>query len=101
MNINIINNKGVFEIHGSFTKENTPLIKDYFDNLLDTYYEIVICLKGVQEVDVFGLNVMKFITQKGVKRSKIVFVLGKKNKRIIRAFQHENLINIFKNDYTS
>jgi len=71
MELNIINNKGVFEIHGHFVKENTKQVADYFNTLLDQYYEIVICLKQVKEMDARALSVMRFISKKAKKRSKI------------------------------
>ncbi|OUR98359.1 hypothetical protein A9Q86_15030 [Flavobacteriales bacterium 33_180_T64] len=101
MNLQILNNQGTFEIHGDFIEGNTDKVRQYFDNLLDRYYEIVICLKQVKRIDNSGLSVMKFITQKATKRSKTLFVLGDQNKRIIKKFKNANLSTIFKNDYTS
>ncbi|NMH88734.1 hypothetical protein [Flavivirga algicola] len=101
MNFEIINNKGVFEIHGDFTKAHTNQVANYFNNLLDKYYEIVICLKQVKCIDDKALNVMRFIVAKAKRRSKILFVLGKDNKRINKQFKTANLNNIFKNDYDS
>ncbi|AXT20359.1 hypothetical protein D7030_04360 [Flavobacteriaceae bacterium AU392] len=99
MELNIINNKGVFEIHGHFVKENTYKVATYFSELLDTYYEIVICLKSVNKMDKTALNVMQFITNKAKRRSKALFVLGKNNTRIKNQFDKNNLNNIFRNDY--
>lgn len=99
MRLEIINNNGVFELHGHFVEANTYKVANYFNTLLDRYYEIVICLKGVQKIDASALNVMQFITTKGRRRSKTVFVLGKENKNIKDKFNKANLTNIFKNDY--
>ena len=101
MNFEIINNKGVFEIHGHFTNAYTNQVADFFNNLLDKYYEITICLKQVRRIDSKALNVMQFIDAKAKRRSKILFVLGKENKRIKKHFEAANLINIFRNDYDS
>ncbi len=101
MDFEIINNKGVFEIHGNFTDEHTNQVADYFNTLLDTYYEIVICLKRVKQIDNTALNVMKFISDKAKRRNKILFVLGKNNKRIKKHFKKANLKDIFCNDYNS
>lgn len=101
MNFEIINNKGVFEIHGNFTNANTNKVEDYFNTLLDTYYEVVISLKQVTQIDSNALNVMRFIADKAKKRSKVLFVLGKGNERIRKQFSKANLNTIFKNDYDS
>ncbi|GAA3612098.1 hypothetical protein Q4Q39_04605 [Flavivirga amylovorans] len=101
MNFKIINNKGVFEIHGHFTNANTNQVADFFNNLLDRYYEIVICLKQVKCIDSKAINVMQFITTKAKRRSKVLFVLGKDNIRIKKQFEEVNLMNIFRNDYSS
>ncbi|OUR94597.1 hypothetical protein A9Q87_02885 [Flavobacteriales bacterium 34_180_T64] len=101
MELQIVNNKGVFEIHGHFVMENSNQVKDYFNTLLDTYYEIVICLKKVKKIDDAALNVMKFISDKATKRCKVLFVLGKENKKIKRKFRRANLNTIFRNEYTS
>ena len=99
MDFKIINNKGVYEVCGDFTNTNTDVVADYFNNLLDTYYEIVICLNKVSDIDTTALNVMQCIANKAKKRSKILFVLGKENKSIKGIFNKANLINIFRNDY--
>lgn len=101
MNFEIINNKGVFEIHGDFTKNHTNLVADYFNTLLDRYYEIVICLKQVKHIDNKAMDVMRFISAKAKRRSKVLFVLGKENKNIKRQLKNANLNNIFRNDYDS
>ena len=101
MNLEIINNKGVFEIHGYFTKENSTRVAEYFSDLLDTYYEVVICLKKVKSIDLAALHVLQSITKKAEKRSKVLFVLGKENKRIKKAFINSDLVGIFKNEYAA
>jgi anti-anti-sigma regulatory factor len=98
MNLQILNNQGIFEIHGDFIQAHAYIARTYFNDLLDNYYEIVICLKNVDKIDNSGLDVMRYIVNKGRKRSKMVFVLGDKN--IINVFKKANLSNIFKNDYT-
>ncbi|MFI1743395.1 hypothetical protein [Thalassobellus sediminis] len=99
MNFEIINNKGVYEIHGDFTNDHTNKVETYFNNLLDTYYEVVISLKKVKQIDNKALEVMRFISEKAKRRSKVLFVLGKGNKRIRNQFKKANLNTIFKNDY--
>ncbi len=99
MDFQIINNKGTFEIHGNLTQENTNTAKDYFNTLLDTYYEIVICLKSVNKIDQSALNVLEFISNKAKKRSKTLFVLGKENQSIKKIIAKAGLNSIFKNDY--
>jgi len=99
MDFQIINNKGIFEIHGNLTLENTNYAKDYFNTLLDTYYEIVICLHKVKKIDKSALNVLKFISNKAKKRSKTLFVLGEENKAIKSKMTKSGLNFIFKNEY--
>ncbi len=99
MNFEIINNKGVFEIHGHFTNAYAHYAADFFNNLLDKYYEITICLKQVRRIDKKALNVMQFISAKAKRRSKELFVLGKENKRVKSQFEGANLMNLFRDDY--
>lgn len=99
MDFQIVNNKGVYEIHGDFTTTNTNEVAFYFSNLLDKYYEIVICLKKVRKFDDSALKVMQFLTNKATRRSKTLFVLGKNNKRITSLFNKTSLKGIFRNDY--
>ncbi|WP_203258748.1 hypothetical protein [Hyunsoonleella ulvae] len=101
MDFQIINNKGVYELHGHFIEEHTFNVASYFNTLLDKYYEIVICLNGVKQIDKTAINVMRFIQNKAKQRSKTVFVLGKDNKKIKDKFKQANLTNIFRNDYYS
>jgi anti-anti-sigma regulatory factor len=96
MNFKIINNQGTFEIHGDFIDANTHTAALYFNKLLDTYYEIVICLKHVKQIDQNALNVMQFITAKAKRRSKVLFVQGKENICVSK-----QLKNSLKNDYNN
>lgn len=99
MDLEIINNKGTYEIHGSFTNSHANTIATYFNTLLDTYYEIVICLKKVKQIDESALNVMRFIAAKAKRRSKVLFVLGKENDCVRQQFKKNHLNSLFKNDY--
>ncbi|RNC86512.1 MAG: STAS domain-containing protein [Winogradskyella sp.] len=99
MNLEIINNVGTFEIHGDFTGANTDIVESYFNKLLDTYYEVVLCLKQVQQIDSNALKVLQFITAKAKRRSKVLFVLGKENAIVFQELKKANLTKIFKNDY--
>lgn len=99
MSFEIRNNKGVFEIHGQLTLENTTYTKDYFNTLLDRYYEVVICLNKVTKMDESALKVLRFVSEKAKRRSKVLFVLGRKNKKIKNILQKANLNSIFRNDY--
>ncbi len=101
MNFEIINNRGIFEIHGDFTNVHANQVANYFNNLLDRYYEIVICLKQVKHIDCAALNVMQFIAAKAKRRSKVLFVLGKDNSCVNKEFRKHDLTNIFRNDYDS
>jgi len=99
MSLEIINNKGVFEVCGEFTSENKGKVKEYFNNLLDNYYEVVMCLDKIKKIDESAIDVLKFIHRKAAKRSKVLFVLGRKNSTINSAFKIFNISYIFKNDY--
>ncbi len=99
MNLEIKNNQGVYEIHGDFINEQTNQVAIYFNKLLDTYYEVVVCLKHVTKVDETALNVMKFISDKAKRRSKVLFVLGEENLSICEQFKHANLNSLFRKDY--
>ena len=99
MSLEIINNKGTFEICGEFTRENKGKVKEYFNDLLDNYYEVVMCLNKIKKIDESAIDVLKFIHNKAAKRSKILFVLGKENKIINKTFKVFNISHIFKNDY--
>jgi len=99
LNFQIINNQGTFEIHGNLTSKNASYTKEYFNTLLDRYYEVVICLNKVTKLDNSALQVLRFISKKAKQRSKILFVLGKNNRKIKSAIQRANLNSIFRNDY--
>ncbi len=99
MELHIQNRQGTFEVIGDFTSINAEKIKDYFNYLLDHYEEVVICLKKVKEIDKKALNALNEIYKKASKRSKILFVLGKENKIVSKAFKNNQLTHIFRNDY--
>jgi len=99
MSLEIINNKGTFEVSGEFTSENKGKVKEYFNDLLDNYYEVVMCLNKIKKIDESAIDVLKFIHKKASKRRKVLFVLGKNNRLIKKTFRIFNISYIFKNDY--
>jgi anti-anti-sigma regulatory factor len=99
MSLEIINNKGVFEVCGEFTYENNRKVKEYFNDLLDNYYEVVMCLNKINKIDESAIDVLKFIYRKATKRNKVLFVLGRENKIIKKTFKVFNISYIFRNDY--
>ena len=99
MSLEIINNKGIFEVSGEFTSENKGKVKEYFNKLLDNYYEVVMCLNKTKIMDESAVDVLKFIHKKAAKRSKVLFVLGKDNRIIKKTFKAFKISYIFKNDY--
>lgn len=99
MKLDIINNKGIYEIHGDFTSRNVFKVKDYFNYLLDHYYEIVICLNNVNKIDLSAMCVLKFIFKKAKKRSKVLLVKGRKNEKIKDMFKLSKANYIFKDNY--
>ncbi len=99
MKLQIINTSGTFEVIGNFTLENTDLVKDHFNYLLDHYEEVVMSLKKVKQIDQKAIKVLKDIYAKANRRSKILFVLGKENNAIAKAFKNNKATHIFREDY--
>ncbi|PKV53029.1 hypothetical protein ATE84_5162 [Aquimarina sp. MAR_2010_214] len=99
MKLQIENTLGTFEIIGNFTLDNTELVKDHFNYLLDHYEEVVISLKKVKKIDKKAMKVLKGIYAKANKRSKILFVLGKENNVIANAFKKDKADYIFRENY--
>ena len=99
MKLEIINNKGVFEIHGDFAHRNVFIVRDYFDYLLNQYYEIVMCLKEVNRIDSLAMAVLKYINTKAQKRGKALIVYGRENEKIKNLINETKSNYIFNNDY--
>lgn len=99
MKLQIINTSGTFEVIGNFTLDNTELVKDHFNYLLDHYEEVVISLKKVKKMDQKGIKVLKEIYAKANRRSKILFVLGRDNNKIADLFKKNKANYIFREDY--
>ena len=78
MDFQIVNNKGVYEIHGDFTTTNTNEVAFYFSNLLDKYYEIVICLKKVRKFESRHKKIRGFSSAQAAK-IKIILALQRSN----------------------
>ncbi len=95
-----INNKmGTYEIEGDFTVKNSSIVREKFNYLLDHYEEVIMCLSKVTKIDNSALCVLLEIYSKAKRRSKILFVLGKKNQNIKTMFVESQMNYIFKNDY--
>ncbi|MBG6130192.1 MFS superfamily sulfate permease-like transporter [Aquimarina sp. EL_43] len=99
MKLQIIHTSGTFEIVGNFTLDNTELVKDHFNYLLDHYEEVVMSLKKVKKIDKKAIKVLKEIYAKANRRSKILFVLGKENNVIANAFKKNKADHIFRENY--
>jgi anti-anti-sigma regulatory factor len=99
MKLQIINSSGTFEVIGNLTLNNSELVKDHFNYLLDHYEEVVMSLKKVKKIDKKAIKVLKEIYAKANRRSKILFVLGKENNVIANAFKKNKADYIFREDY--
>ena len=99
MKLEINNVRGRMEVVGDFTSENVHKVKDHFNYLLDHYEEVVMCLKKVKKIDKKALQVLQGIYAKAQRRKKVLFVLGKKNKKVFMTLQSNKLNHIFRNDY--
>ncbi len=99
MNLQIIHTAGRFEVVGNFTLNNTELVKQQFNYLLDNYEEVVMSLRKVEKIDQNGIQVLKDIYAKANKRSKILFVFGKENNVIKKAFKKNKVNYIFRENY--
>jgi len=99
MELQIQNKQGTFEVIGNFTSENSEKVKNHFNYLLDHYEEVVMCLHKVKKIDQKALIILSDIYKKACKRRKVLFVLGKKNETITKAFNKNKLTHIFRNDY--
>ena len=99
MNLQIVHTSGKFEVIGNFTLNNTEPVKQQFNYLLDHYEEVVMSLKKVEKIDTKAIQVLKEIYEKANRRSKILFVLGKENSVITKAFKKNNVNYIFREHY--
>jgi len=99
MNFQIHNRQGTFELNGHFNATNTEKVKEHFNYLLDHYEEVIMCLNNVNKIDRKALEVLNDIYKKSVRRSKILFVLGSKNKVVSTALKNNQLYHILRNDY--
>ena len=99
MKLQIINNKGTIEVVGDFTSDNTLVVKDHFNYLLDHYEEVVMCLRRVRQMDQKAAEVLTKIYDKAQRRSRVLFVFGKHNSSVKNSFINYNITHIFRNDY--
>ncbi|WP_281989209.1 hypothetical protein [Aquimarina aggregata] len=99
MKLQIINTAGTFEIIGNLTLDNTVIVKEHFNYLLDHYEEVVMCLNKVKKIDKKGIAVLKETHAKANKRSKVLFVLGKENEVVSNAFKENQVNYIFRDSY--
>ncbi|WP_109302571.1 hypothetical protein [Aquimarina sp. AU474] len=99
MKLQIINATGTYEIEGDFILQDTELVRAHFNYLLDHYEEIVMCLNKVKKIDQKAVNVLKEVYAKAQRRSKILFVYGKENKIISKAFKKNKVTHFFKDNY--
>ena len=99
MNLQIVQNARKFEVIGDFTLNNTIHVKEHFNYLLDHYDEVVMSLKKVQKIDHKGIQVLKDIYSKANRRSKVLFVFGRDNNIIRKAFEKNKVNYIFKENY--
>ncbi|AXT62713.1 hypothetical protein D1816_20995 [Aquimarina sp. AD10] len=99
MKLQIINIAGTFEIIGNLTLDNTVIVKEHFNYLLDHYEEVVMCLNKVKKIDKKGIAVLKETYAKANKRSKVLFVLGKENEVVSNAFKENQVNYIFRDSY--
>lgn len=99
MELQILYTQGVFQITGNFTGTKTQNVKTRFNTALNQYEEVILCLEKVTNIDKKAVVVLQEIYNKASKRSKVLFVLGKMNKKIVPIFTETRTSYLFRNDY--
>ncbi|WP_378186549.1 hypothetical protein ACE939_15260 [Aquimarina sp. W85] len=99
MSLQIINNKGVYEICGNLTRQNLSLVHEKFSHLLNHYEEVVMSLDFIEKIDNYGLELLKSIRLKALQRSKVLFVLIKSNNHLLATLKRRKSTYILREDY--
>jgi len=99
MELKINNKQGTYEVIGNFTGKNTLKVKEQFNYLLDHYEEVIMSLRKVTFIDKNAAQVLQEIYDKAIRRSKILFVLGKDNQQVANMLRKTQTSHIFRNDY--
>lgn len=99
MNLQIINNKGTYEISGNLTRPNIEIVQEKFNHLLNHYDEIIMSLDHIEKIDDFGIEILKQLRLKALKRSKILFVLLRSNRQLLSKLKNKKSVYILREDY--
>lgn len=87
---------GVFEINGSLNSKNTKDFKNHFETLIDQSNTITISLNEIIEMDRIAAKTIALLYKKAVENNKILYIIGKQNKKVNSIFDKENLNYILK-----
>lgn len=99
MDSKITNNSGIFEITGSIVNENATVIKNHFEDLLDSSEELIMNLDRVNAIDATGVNVLTNLYKKAVKKNKALYIIGKENANLKEAFSVTKMDYILSRDF--
>ena len=86
MALQITQNQEVFEIKGSITAENAKSLQHHFEKLLCSLNKVIICLDKVKKIDSSGVTVLNKLFRNAVENKKILYIIGKENKKVSAAF---------------
>jgi len=97
MALTITNNQGIFEINGNLISQNALSLEHHFQQILSNKEKIVVCLNKVKCIDTYGIIVLTNLYKSAMKNNKILYIIGKENKKIQKAFGKVNYI--LRNDF--
>ncbi|WP_425076758.1 STAS domain-containing protein [Psychroserpens sp. S379A] len=87
MALKIIENQGVFELHGTLNTTTTKLFKQHFDLILQTTKNLIINIDELNFIDKSGVEVLKQLLYKGQMNHNCFSIVGDGCKDIYEEFK--------------
>ncbi|MDT0620914.1 STAS domain-containing protein [Croceitalea vernalis] len=100
MALEIKENRGLFEILGRVTSQNTNALKIYFDTILESTEIIVISIENITEMDSSAALFFEQLYKDAGKNNKVVSIVGKQNNAISKVMEITNTDYILSSDRT-
>lgn len=91
MALTITNTQGVYNINGTLNSQNSQMIKNHFEMIMDQSAFIKLSLNNIIDLDKNGIKTIASIYNKAKAKEKAFFIVDLNNKNIENQFKMESI----------
>lgn len=91
MALKISKQTGVYEVQGVLNVQNKEALKKHFELLVNNSRCIKFSVSKIKNLDISGVKFISKIYYKALKKGCFLFIVGLRNKELVRLFKNEQI----------